>query len=467
MSISIILAAGEGTRMKSKTPKVLHKICGKPILEYVIKASKGANIEKNYVIVGHGGEEVKEQFKDSNVVFKTQPIGEEYPYGTGYAVMQAMDHIEDNSNVVILYGDTPLITDKTIKTLIDYHNEKDYDGTVLTAYLEDPTGYGRIVRDEDGQMLKIAEQKDATVEELNIKEINTGIYCFKGNRLKDALGKIDHDNAQGEYYITDVITILREEGSRVGAYLIEDSREIHGINSRVQLAFCQRIMRDRINQNHMENGITIINPENTYIEADVCIGRDSIIYPGAIIIGDTTVGEDCIIGENCRIEDSEIGNSVEIYSSTISESTVEEGCLIGPYAHLRPNSHLGKNVKIGNFVEVKNSTVGDNSKAGHLAYIGDADVGKNVNVGCGVVFVNYDGRSKFRTLVEDNVFIGSNSNLVAPVVVKEWGYIAAGSTITDEVKEGNLSIARSRQVNIDGWVEKKAIKIISKRIGGI
>ncbi|HSH36052.1 bifunctional UDP-N-acetylglucosamine diphosphorylase/glucosamine-1-phosphate N-acetyltransferase GlmU [Schnuerera sp.] len=458
MNISIILAAGEGTRMKSKIPKVLHKICGKPILEYVINASNNANIEKNYVIVGHGGEKVKEEFDDSDIIFKTQPIGKEYPYGTGYAVMQAIDHIEDNSNVVILYGDTPLITDKTIEKLINYHNNKDYDGTVLTAYLEEPAGYGRIVRDEKGHMLKIVEHKDATAKELNIKEINSGIYCFKGAKLKHALGKITNDNAQGEYYITDVITILKEENSKVGTYVIEDSKEIHGINSRVQLAFCEKIMRNRINESHMENGITIINPENTYIEPGVNIGKDSIIYPGTIIVGETTIGEGCIIGENCRIEESKIGNKVEIHSSTISKSIVEDRCLIGPYAHLRPNSHLGKNIKIGNFVEVKNSTIGDNSKAGHLAYIGDADVGKNVNIGCGVIFVNYDGRSKFRSLVEDNAFLGSNSNLVAPVIVRKWGYIAAGSTITNEVEEGNLSIARAKQINKNGWVEKKGYK---------
>ncbi|CCQ97344.1 bifunctional glucosamine-1-phosphate N-acetyltransferase/UDP-N-acetylglucosamine pyrophosphorylase [[Clostridium] ultunense Esp] len=458
MNISIILAAGEGTRMKSKIPKVLHKICGKPILEYVINASKNANIEKNYVVVGHGGEKVKEKFKDSHILFKTQPIGDEYPYGTGYAVMQAIDHIDDNSNVIILYGDTPLIRDKTIKRLVDYHDKNDYDGTILTAYLEDPAGYGRVIRDDEGYILKIVEHKDATEEELKIKEINSGIYCFNGRQLKYALSKIDNDNAQGEYYITDVIKILKEEGCKVGAYVIEDSREIHGVNSRVQLAFCEKVMRSRINKRYMENGVTIINPENTYIEPSATIGKDSIIYPGTIIVGKTIIGEDCIIGENCRIENSKIGNKVEIYSSNISDSIVDDECMIGPYAHLRPNSHLGRNIKIGNFVEVKNSTIGDNSKAGHLAYIGDADVGKNVNVGCGVVFVNYDGRSKFRSLVEDNVFIGSNSNLVAPVAVREWAYIAAGSTITEEVEEGNLSIARARQVNRDGWVEEKGYK---------
>jgi len=458
MNISIILAAGEGTRMKSKIPKVLHRICGRPMLEYVLRASNKANIEKNCVIVGHLADMVKDEFKDWDIAFRTQPMGEEYPYGTGYAVMQAMDYIEDNSNVVILYGDTPLIRDETIKKLIDYHEENNYDGTVLTAHLEDPTGYGRIIRDQKGHILKIVEHKDATEEELNIKEINSGIYCFKGKDLKDALGKITNDNAQGEYYITDVITILKEEGKRVGAYVIEDSNEIHGVNSRVQLAFCERIMRNRINYRHMENGVTIINPENTYIEPDVIIGKDSIIYPGAIVAGRTIIGEDCIIGENCRIENSKIGKGVKIYSSTITESTVDDGCTIGPYAHLRPNSHLGKNIRIGNFVEVKNSTIGDNSKAGHLAYIGDADVGKNVNIGCGVVFVNYNGRSKSRSLVEDNAFIGSNANLVAPVVVKKWGYVAAGSTITEDVGEGCLSIARAKQVNKDGWVERKGLK---------
>lgn len=458
MDVSVILAAGEGTRMKSKIPKVLHMVCGKPMLEYVIESSIDAGIEKNLVIVGHGGEKIKEAFKDSSVIFKTQPIGKGCPYGTGYAVMQAIDNIDDDSNVVILYGDTPLITSSTIKALMDYHRENQNDGTVLTAYVDDPSGYGRIVRDNDNNILKIVEHKDASEEELNIKEINSGIYCFKGKLLKYALGKINNDNAQGEYYITDVITILKEEGYKVDAYLIDDSTEINGVNSRVQLAFCERMMRDRINRSHMENGVTIINPENTYIESGICIGRDSIIYPGVFLKGNTVIGENCIIGENTRIEDSIIGNEVEIYSSTIEKSSVGDGCHIGPYAHLRPNSHLGRNLKIGNFVEVKNSNIGDNSKASHLAYVGDADVGKNVNIGCGVVFVNYDGRLKHRTTVEDNAFIGSNSNLVAPVVVEKWGYVAAGSTITEDVKEDSLAIARARQVNKDGWVEKKNLK---------
>lgn len=455
MNISIILAAGEGTRMKSNIPKVLHNVCGKPILSYIIDASKSANIDKSYVIVGHGGDEVKEKLGEENVKFKDQPVGKDDPYGTGFAVMQAVNEIDDNSNVIILCGDTPLITENTVRGLMTYHKEKKCNGTVLTAILKDPSGYGRIVRDENNNLLEIVEDRDASEEEKIIGEINSGIYCFEGKSLKDALAKIDNKNVQGEYYITDVITILRKENKKIGAYRIDDSREIHGVNSRVQLAFCESIMKSRINERHMIEGVTIIDPENTYIEDGVSIGKDSIIYPGAIINGQTVIGENCIIGQNSRIEGCKIGNEVEIQSSTVEESIIGDGCTVGPYAHMRPKSILGKNIRLGNFVEVKNASLGDDTKAAHLSYIGDADVGKNVNIGCGVIFVNYDGSSKAKIVVEDNSFIGSNSNLIAPVVIRKRGYIAAGSTITDEVGEGCLSIARARQVNKDGWVDRK------------
>ncbi len=455
MNIAIILAAGEGTRMKSNKSKVLHKVCGKPILSYIVDASKNAAIKKNIVVVGHGGEEVKESFKEEDVGFVKQPIGENIPYGTGYAVMQAKDYIDNDSNVIILYGDTPLITENTINSFIKYHEKGKFDGTVLTAVLDDPTAYGRIVRDDSGELVGIVEEKDATVEEKKIKEINSGIYCFKGKLLKDALDKINNDNAQGEYYVTDVIEILKKEGYKVGAYVIDDSTEINGINTRVQLAFSEKIMRARINERHMLNGITIIDPDNTYIQDTVKIGKDTVIYPGAILEGNTIIGEDCIIGHNTKIVNSNIKDSVEIETSTVLDSTVGEESKIGPYAYLRPNSNIGKHVKIGDFVEVKNSTIGDYSKASHLSYIGDASVGKNVNIGCGVVFVNYNGKVKQKTIVEDNGFVGSNSSLVAPVIVREGGYVAAGSTITDEVPPNALSIARGRQVNKEDWVAQK------------
>ena len=458
MDIAIILAAGEGTRMKSKVSKVLHNVCGKPILNYIVDAGKAADLEKNIVVVGHSGEMVKEYFKDEDIIFKTQEIGEDIPYGTGYAVMQTVDEIEDDSTVVILYGDTPLIRGETIKELIAYHKENEFKGTVLTARLPDPTDYGRIVRDEMGDISKIVEERDANPSEKKIDEINSGIYCFDGNLLKDSLEKITDDNAQNEYYVTDVIEILKHEGHRVGAYIIDDSVEINGVNSRVQLAYCEDIIRDRINEGHMENGVTLINPSNTYIESGVKIGEDTIIYPGVFLEGDTEIGEDCVIKQGTRIQDSKIMDSVTIESSLIEKSFVDDSTKIGPNAHLRPNCHIGKNIKIGNFVEVKNATMKDNSKAGHLSYIGDADIGYNVNIGCGVVFVNYDGHNKFRTTVGDNSFIGSNSNLVAPLDVESWAYIAAGSTITESVGEGELSIARAKQINKAGWVDKKGIK---------
>ena len=458
MNISIILAAGEGTRMKSKLPKVLHKVCGKPLLEYVVNACKKANIEKNIVIVGHGKDAVVEAFKEQEIIFKEQPIYDGAAYGTGFAVMQGIEEIQDESIVTILCGDTPLITDKTLNNLIRYHREGDFSGTVLTAILDDPTGYGRVVRNICGDILKIVEQKDSNGEELNIKEVNSGIYCFKGSSLKYALNKIDNNNSQKEYYLTDVISILNHEGYKVGACVIEDSTQIQGVNTKSQLASSEMEMRRRINEALMKSGVTIIDPNNTYIEDGVKVGVDTIIYPGVVLEGNTEIGVDCILRGSTRVYNSKIYDKVDIESSLIESSIVEEGCHIGPYAHLRPKSSLGKNVKIGNFVEIKNASLGENSKASHLSYVGDADVGTNVNIGCGVVFVNYNGRDKFKSTIGDNAFIGSNSNVVAPVNVEEWGYIAAGSTITDDVGEGELSIARARQVNKAGWVEKKGLK---------
>ena len=458
MNIGIILAAGEGTRMKSRHPKVLHKISGKPLLSYVLDQAQKAEIGKNVVIVGHGKEAVMESITGENIIYEEQPVHQGAPYGTGYAVMQGMKHVGDEDKVVILCGDTPLITAGTLTELMEYHDSHKNKATVLTTILEDPTGYGRIVRKEEGSLQAIVEHKDATDEQREIGEINSGIYCFSGRELKLGLDGIDNDNSQNEYYLTDVISVLVKGGFKVGAYMIKDSSQIHGINSRVQLAQADDIIRERINIGHMENGVTLINPRDTYIESSVVIGRDTIIYPGVVLEGETVIGEDCVIRGATRIVDSIIGDKVSIESTLIEKSRVGNGCKIGPYAHLRPDSDLGQNVKIGNFVEIKKATMGDDSKASHLSYVGDAQVGSGVNIGCGVVFVNYDGERKFKSTIGDNAFIGSNSNLIAPVKVDDWGYVAAGSTITDNVGEGELSIARARQVNKAGWVEKKGLK---------
>ena len=413
---AIILAAGKGTRMKSKYPKVVHKVCGKEMVNHVISVSKKSGVNDIVAILGHESDVVKEKLpKDTMIAMQTEQLG------TGHAVMMAKEYINDNDTIVVLCGDTPLVKEETLKRLFDYHIEHGYHATVLTTTVDNPTGYGRIIRDENKDLLKIVEQKDANEEEKKAKEINSGIYCFNGKSLRESLDLLDNNNAQGEYYLTDTI----------------------------------KIMRRRINESHMVNGVTIIDVNSTYIEADVEIGNDTIVYPGAMLRRNTKIGTNCVIGMNCSITNSQIGNYTEVQSSTIVDSTVGENTTVGPYAYLRPNSNIGNNVKIGDFVEVKNATIEDNSKASHLSYIGDAHVGKDVNIGCGVVFVNYDGKNKFKSTVKDGAFIGSNSNLVAPVTVEEKGYVATGSTITNDVPQGALAVARERQVIKEGWVAKK------------
>lgn len=455
MIISIILAAGEGSRMKSKLPKVAHKVCGKPLLTHVVNSAVKAKVEKNIVIVGHKSDIVK-KCTDQEVTFVEQPIGDDQPYGTAFAVKQAKDHIKDGDTVVVLCGDTPLITSETLEEFTEFHKEGGFKATVLTSELEIPTGYGRIIRNDNG-VEGIVEEKDATEQQRKITEVNSGIYCFEGKSLLNVLEKITNDNAQNEYYLTDALDILRNEGFKIGGHKIKDSGEIQGINSKVQLAEAEKIMRLRTNTRLMLEGAIIIDPENTYIDSDVKIGMDTVINPGVIIEGETVIGEDCEIGSDTRIKDSKIGNNVEILKSNIVESTIGDGSNIGPYANLRPQSNLGKNVKIGDFVEVKNSKIGDNSKASHLTYIGDGEVGRDVNIGCGVVFVNYDGKNKNKTIVGDNSFIGCNVNLIAPVSVEDNAYVAAGSTITKDVETGSLGLARARQTNIEGWVKKKGL----------
>ena len=450
---AIILAAGKGTRMKSKYPKVIHKVCGKEMVNHVIDVSKKSGVKDIVAILGHGCDVVKEKLPtDTMIAMQTEQLG------TGHAVKMAKDYIKDEDTIVVLCGDTPLIKEETLKRLFDYHLENGYHTTVLTTEVDNPTGYGRIIRDENQDLLKIVEQKDANEEEKLVKEINSGIYCFNGKSLRESLDLLDNNNAQGEYYLTDTIQIMRNKGLKVGAYNGSTIEELMGVNSRVELSRAEDIMRKRINETHMVNGVTIIDTNSTYIEADVQIGNDTIVYPGAMLRGNTIIGSNCIIGMNSNITNSKIGDYTEIENSTIIDSIVGENTNIGPYAYLRPNSNIGNNVKIGDFVEVKNATIEDNSKASHLSYIGDAHVGKDVNIGCGVVFVNYDGKNKHKSVVKDGAFIGSNSNLVAPVTVEEKGFIATGSTITEDVPQGALAIARERQVVKEGWVAKREAK---------
>ena len=441
--------------MKSKKPKVLHEILGRPMLFYVLNSCKHSQVEKNLVVVGHNKEKVCKAFEDEkDVEFIEQPIGDNVPYGTGYAVMNALDKIEDDDTVIILNGDTPIISNSTISCFLRYHEERNNDITVLSADMKDPTNYGRIVRDENANVVAIVEEKDASEKQKLIREINSGIFAFKGSSLKSALQKINTDNAANELYITDTLEILVKEGKRVDSFKLRDTREILGVNSRYELSIAAEILQKKINKEYMINGVGIIDPKSTYIEYGATIERDVMIYPGTRIDRKSVIKEGAEIYSS-TIKNSTIGEDVLIRSSEIEDSSIGRGTTVGPYAHLRPNSHVGENCKIGNFVEVKNSNVGDGSKMSHLAYIGDADVGSGVNIGCGVVFVNYDGRDKFRAKVGDNAFIGSNANLVAPIEVEDNGYVAAGSTITKKVLKGQLSLERAPQKNIDGWVERK------------
>lgn len=446
----VILAAGQGTRMKSKIPKVLHKVLDKPMLDHVMEAAQVVTNNKPIVVIGHMSDMVREHLGD-----KAEIALQEEQLGTGHAVMMAEHYIDDEDEVLILCGDTPLIKGETLKEMTKIKSEG-YAAVVMSAVEDDPTGYGRIIRDESNDFMRIREQKDASEEEKAIKEINAGMYIINGKLLKENLSKLSVNNAQREYYLTDVLEHIKNAGHRIGVYQA-DKMEIMGVNSRLQLSEAERIMRLDVIKMHMANGVTLIDTNSTYIDKNVKIGRDTIIYPNCHIKGNSVIGEDCIIRENTTIEDSHIEDHVTIKSSTILSSKVGARTTIGPYAYLRPKSVLGEDVKIGDFVEVKNAEIGNGSKASHLSYIGDAVVGKNVNIGCGVVFVNYDGKNKFKSIVEDNAFIGSNSNLVAPVTVKEGGYIATGSTVTVDVPEGALCVARAREVIKEGWRTKKGL----------
>ena len=447
---TLILAAGKGTRMKSKLPKVLHKVGGKPMIQHVIDAAKSAGSSHEVVVIGAGAKLVEQGI--SGVEFVTQ----EEQLGTAHAVLAAKKvFAKSTGTILILCGDTPLLTADMLKEFISAHENSNCAATVLTADMPEPKGYGRVIREEDGTFKRIVEDKDATDDIKKIHEVNGGCYCFDARKLFDALAKVTNDNAQGEYYLPDVLPILKDAGEKIGAFKAEYCTEILGINTRVQLAAADKALRMRKDRELMESGVTIIDPNTTFIDADVKIGQDTIIHPNTYLEGNTVIGEDCEIGPNIRFVNMRVGNNVTAHFSYCHDAEISNDVTLGPYVHIRPGSKLSDHVKVGNFVEIKNSVVGKGTKLPHLQYIGDSDVGAGVNVGCGTVTCNYDGKNKFRTKIEDNAFIGCNTSLVAPVTVGEGSYVAAGSTITKDVPPNTLAIGRSRQTNITGWNDKR------------
>ena len=452
----VVLAAGKGTRMKSAVPKVLHRIAGQPLIEYVLRAAGAVTPASIILVLGHEADQVRTALshrKDLSFVLQQPQLG------TGHALLQAEPPLRGATGVVVLLsGDVPLLKPETLQRLVTEHQQAAAAATVLTALVDDPAGYGRIVRD-DGAIAAIVEDRDASPGQRQIREINSGIYAFDIAPLFDALREIGSANAQGEYYLPDLVTIYRGRGLRVETVTLEDPREILGVNTRLELAELGTIMKADRNAALMASGVTIVDPATAYIGPDVTIGTDTTIHPNVQLEGTTRIGSRCEIQSGVRIVNSTLDDDVFVNNCClVLDSTIARGASIGPFAHLRPGSAIGEEAHIGNFVELKKTTVGRGTKAGHLAYLGDATLGEKVNVGAGTITCNYDGTSKHRTIVEDGAFIGSDTQLVAPVRVGKGAYVAAGSSVTDDVPAGALAISRGRQINKDGWVEKNRKK---------
>lgn len=433
---AIVLAAGKGKRMVSALPKVLHQICGRPMIAYVLNTLADVGVTSPVVVVGYGAEQVRAALGDTvRYAVQTEQLG------TGHAVMQAMPYLEDYAGtVLIVYGDVPFLQTDTIETLLVHHQSQGAAATILTDLREDPSGYGRVIRDARGNVQRIVEEPDASSEEREIREINAGMYAIEMGALKAALQALRPANAQEEYYLTDAISIVLSGGHTVAAVVASSSQEAAGINSRAELAQAEGAMRATLLADLMAAGVTVIDPQATYVHAGVRVGRDTILCPGTSLEGRTVIGEACTVGPGARLVDAEIGDRVTIVSSTIVASAVAEGSRIGPYSHLRPGVRLGRFVEVGNYAEMKNVTVGDGTKVHHMSYLGDATVGANVNIGAGTITCNYDGRAKHRTIIEDGAFIGSDTMLVAPVRVGQGAVTGAGSVVKRDVPPRSVAV---------------------------
>lgn len=450
--VVVVLAAGKGTRMKSQLPKVLHPLGGRPMIQHVLDATSGLQPQKTILILGHGADQVREALSDGDYAIAIQ----DPPKGTGHAVMQVLPHLEGyEGDVVIVSGDVPLLTEATLRALVEAHRQAEAAATILTVELSDPTGYGRILRDAGGQVVGIVEQKDASEEQKRVQEINSGTYVFRWQPLANALTQITPHNAQGEYYLTDAIRLLVEAGHPVAGHVTRDPESLMGVNDRADLAEASRLFRRRLNEHWMRQGVTLVDPVTTYIDSGVEIGPDTVIEPGTYLHGNTRIGAGCHIGPDCDLTNAVIEDGARVQRAVVTDSRVGAGSQLGPYAHVRGGAEIGPHCRIGNFVEIKNSQLAHGVKAAHLAYLGDAQIGRGTNVGCGTITCNYDGRHKHRTVIGEGCFIGSDSILVAPLTIGDGATTAAGSVITQDVPALALGVGRARQRNVEEWALRR------------
>ena len=449
----VILAAGEGTRMKSSTPKVLHSISGRSLVGHVLTAVTALSPQQVRVVVGAGREQVEAHL--SEIAPHVTTVFQEKRGGTGHATQLALDGLKASGTILVLAGDTPMLTGSSLTELLNAHHAGGFTASVLTAEHPDPTGYGRIIRADDDSLLRIVEERDADEIQRDILEVNSGVYAFDAVKLAGAIGKLKNDNSQGELYLTDVIEILRNEGGKIAAVLIDDFIEILGVNDRVQLAESAALLRDRINEDLMRDGVTIVDPLSTWVDATATVASDVVLMPGTAISGKSTVATGAVIGPRTTLVDCTVGTGARVIESRCTEAIIGDGANVGPFTFLRPGTKLLPNSKVGAYVEMKNATLGEGSKVPHLSYVGDAVIGEGSNIGAATIFVNYDGVEKHYTVVGDHVRIGSDSMLVAPVTIGDGAYTAAGSVITEDVPPGAIGVGRAKQRNVIGWVLRK------------